>query len=387
MKYSITQSRMLYVLSINDKKHQDMLKVGEVFVDNEIADSQSKQVLAKAVRDVLDKRFYMRGVTYHIEYVECTTYAGSTKCYKADDVYRTLRALGVYCKSLDRYKDPITGKTEDADIWFAASVNDVLSAIKQIKDGHGAGYGAIKFRPEQDAAIKATVAHFNKPKGKAFLWNAKMRFGKTLSGLQVAKEMGYSSTLIITHRPVVDKGWHDDFKKIFGDMPQYSYATRMSDDDATGGDFYTLTSKVDAGEKKLIFFVSMQYLRLSRFVGGKERNEDPLKKAIMQYDWDFVMVDEAHEGIEAAAGVRVMNKLKKENTRILSLSGTPFNLLDKYEEGEIYTWDYVMEQRAKHEWDDKHFGDPNPYAELPQMKIVTCTVPKMVHDEGSENDE
>ena len=120
-----------------------------------------------------------------------------------------------------------------------------------------------------------------------------MRFGKTLSGLQVAKEMGYNSTLIITHRPVVDKGWHEDFKKIFGDMPQYSYATRMSDDDATGGDFYSLTRKVDAGEKKLIFFVSMQYLRLSRFVGGKERNEDPLKKAIMQYDWDFVMVDEA----------------------------------------------------------------------------------------------
>ena len=387
MKYKITQSRLLYVLSINDRKHQNLLKVGEVFVDNEVADSPSKQELAKAVRTELDKRSYMRGITYHIEYVECTTYAGSTECYKADDVYRTLRSLNIPCKSLDKYKDPITGKTEDADIWFAASINDVLSAIKQIKDGNGAGYGAIKFRPEQDAAIKDTVAHFKKPKGKAFLWNAKMRFGKTLSGLQVAKEMGYKSTLIITHRPVVDKGWHDDFKKIFGSMPQYSYATRMSDNDATGGDFYSLTRKVDAGERKLIFFVSMQYLRLSRFVGGKERNMDPLKKAIMQYDWDFVMVDEAHEGIEADAGARVMNKLKKENTRILSLSGTPFNLLDKYEEGEIYTWDYVMEQRAKHEWDDKHFGDPNPYAELPQMKILTFTLPKMIRDEAIENNE
>lgn len=387
MKYKITQSRLLYVLSINDRKHQNLLKVGEVFVDNEVADSPSKQELVKAVRTELDKRSYMRGITYHIEYVECTTYAGSTECYKADDVYRTLRSLNIPCKSLDKYKDPITGKTEDADIWFAASINDVLSAIKQIKDGNGAGYGAIKFRPEQDAAIKATVAHFKKPKGKAFLWNAKMRFGKTLSGLQVAKEMGYKSTLIITHRPVVDKGWHDDFKKIFGSMPQYSYATRMSDNDATGGDFYSLTRKVDAGERKLIFFVSMQYLRLSRFVGGKERNEDPLKKAIMQYDWDFVMVDEAHEGIEAAAGVRVMNKLKKEDTRILSLSGTPFNLLDKYEEGEIYTWDYVMEQRAKQEWEDKHFGDPNPYAELPCMKILTFTLPKMIREEAIENNE
>ena len=138
MNYKITQSRLLYVLSINDRKHQNLLKVGEVFVDNEVADSQSKQEFAKAVRAELDKRSYMKGVTYHIEYVECTTYAGSTKCYKADDVYRTLRSLDISCKPLDRYKDPITGKTEDADIWFAASVNDVLSAIKQIKDGHGA---------------------------------------------------------------------------------------------------------------------------------------------------------------------------------------------------------------------------------------------------------
>ncbi|MDY4527549.1 MAG: hypothetical protein SPE11_06515, partial [Parabacteroides sp.] len=190
MKYSITQSRLLYVLSINDRKHQNLLKVGEVFVDNEVADNPSKQVLAMAVHDVLDKRSYMKGVNYHIEYVECTTYADSTKCYKADDVHWKLRALDIPSKSLDKYKDPTTGKTEDADIWFAASVYDVQSAIKQIKDGHGADYGAIKFRPEQEAAIKATVAHFKKPNGKSFLWNAKMRFGKTLYGLQVAKEMG-----------------------------------------------------------------------------------------------------------------------------------------------------------------------------------------------------
>ncbi len=381
IKYTITQSRLLYVLTINDRKHANLLKVGEVFVDNEVADNPNKQVLFKAVRDVLDKRSYMQGKTYHIEYVECTTYAQSTNCYKADDVYRTLYAMDVPMQYLDRYKG------EDADIWFACTIDRVHEAIKKVKNGQGAGYGAIKFRPEQAKAIKDTVTHFRKPNGKAFLWNAKMRFGKTLSGLEVAKQMGYKSTLIITHRPVVDKGWHDDFKKIFGNMPEYSYATRMSDEESTGEDFYSLKKKVDVGKKRMVFFVSMQYLRLSQFVGGKERNFDPLKKAIMQYDWDFVMVDEAHEGIEAAAGVRVMEKLKKENTRILSLSGTPFNLLDKYDEGEIYTWDYVMEQRAKQEWDDKHFGDPNPYAELPRMQILTFTLPKMVRDEAIENNE
>ena len=382
IKYTITQSRLLYVLTISDRKHANLLKVGEVFVDNEVADNPNKQVLFKAVRDVLDKRSYMQGVTYHIEHVECTTYAQETKCYKADDVYRTLAAMNVPQQSLNRYKG------DDADIWFACNIDKVHEAIKKIKNGQGAGFGAIKFRPEQDKAITETVNHFSKQNGKAFLWNAKMRFGKTLSGLEVAKQMDYKSTLIITHRPVVDKGWHEDFHKIFGDQEDiYSYATRMSDEDSTGEDFYSLKKKVDAGKKRMVFFVSMQYLRLSQFVGGKERNFDPLKKAIMEYDWDFVMVDEAHEGIEAAAGVRVMSKLKKENTRILSLSGTPFNLLDKYDEGEIYTWDYVMEQRAKQEWDDKHFGDPNPYAELPRMQILTFTLPKMVRDEAIENNE
>ena len=290
--------------------------------------------------------------------------------------------MNVPQQSLNRYKG------EDADVWFACTIDKVHDAIKKIRNGQGAGYGAIKFRPEQDKAITETVSHFSKQNGKAFLWNAKMRFGKTLSGLEVAKQMDYKSTLIITHRPVVDKGWHEDFHKIFGDQENiYSYATRMSDEDSTGEDFYSLKKKVDAGKKRMVFFVSMQYLRLSQFVGGKERNFDPLKKAIMEYDWDFVMVDEAHEGIEAAAGVRVMAKLKKENTRILSLSGTPFNLLDKYDEGEIYTWDYVMEQRAKQEWDDKHFGDPNPYADLPRMQILTFKLPKMVRDEAIENNE
>lgn len=401
MRYTITQSRLLYVLSINDRKHQGLLKIGEVFVDNDIADSHSNQELGKAVRAVLDARPYMQGVAYHIEYVECTTY-DQDKCYKADDVYRTLRAMDIHSKTLGKYKDPTTGQTEDADIWFACTIFDIQDVISKIKQGKGAGHGAIKFRPEQEKAIHDTVEYFQKEfkdsnKGKHYLWNAKMRFGKTLSGLEVAKRCGYRSTLIITHRPVVDKGWHDDFAKIFRTpeaLADYhakglepAYGRRMMDDNDSQGDFYTLTNEVDAGKKILVFFVSMQYLRLSQFVGGKERRLDPLKRAIMEYDWDFVMVDEAHEGIDAAAGVRVMNKLKKENTRILSLSGTPFNLLDKYEESEIYTWDYVMEQRAKLFWDEHHYGDPNPYADLPRMQILTFTLPKMLRDQAIENNE
>lgn len=398
MNYTITQSRLLYVMSIDDRKHKGLLKIGEVFVGNKVADSPDLSVLAKAVRDVLDKRSYMRGVSYHIEYVECTTYDQNSKRYTADDVHRTLRAADIPFTTLNKIK----GK--DADIWFACSLFDVREAISKIKQGQGAGHGEIVFRPEQEKAINDTKEYFQKEfkddkKGHHFLWNAKMRFGKTICGLEVARRCDYKSTLIITHRPVVDQSWHDDFEKIFGTKrpkrtedffatrPPYKYATRMSDNDAEGGSFYDHTEAVDEGKERLVFFVSMQYLRLSKFVGGKERNLDPLKKAIMEYDWDFVMVDEAHEGIDAAAGIRVMEKLRKADTRILSLSGTPFNLLDKYEEGEIYTWDYVMEQNAKLEWDDLHYGDPNPYADLPRMQILTFHLDKMARDAAIENNE
>lgn len=397
MMYTITQSRLLYVLSINDRIHRGLLKIGEVFVDNEIADNPSRH--AKAVLEILNERPYMSGITYNLEYVECTTYENS-KCYNAYKVHCKLHAMGFLSKTLAKYKDPIYEQTENADIWFACTVSEIQQAIQQIKHkDDDESYGTIQFRPEQKKAINSTVKHFLKDpkKGRHYLWNAKMRFGKTLCGLEVAKQCGFRSTLIITHRPVVDKGWHDDFKKIFlteealnsykqqGLEP--AYGRRMMDDKDSKGDFFSLTKDVDSGKKILVFFVSMQYLRLSKFVGGKERRRDPLKQAIMEYNWDFVMVDEAHEGIDAAAGLRVMDKLKKENTCILSLSGTPFNLLDKYDESEIFTWDYVMEQKAKQTWEERHFGDPNPYADLPRMQILTFTLPKMLRDKAIENNE
>ena len=417
MKYTITQTRLLYVYSLDDRNHEGLLKIGEVFVDNEIADSNDPVKMAEAAKDILASRSYMSGIEvnslyFEFEILESTTFDGT--CYKAADIHKLLIKSGVETVYLNK----VDG--ENADIWFRCTKDTVRSAIDKVKKDGKPKDGkqvVIKFRPEQQRAIDDTVEHFCKKTGKSYLWNAKMRFGKTLSGLEVARLLGYpvegkqegrklvkginaKATLILTHRPVVDKGWAEDFDKIFPEDSGYFYATRMDNDEEkentkrknhiqnlTLAQFQELKNDVADDKKRLILFVSMQYLRLSQYVGGKEKNEDPLKKEIMMYDWDFVMVDEAHEGIEAAAGVRVINKLKKEKTRILSLSGTPFNLLDKYEEGEIYTWDYVMEQKAKQEWDDKHFGDPNPYAELPRMQILTFTLPRMVRDERIENNE
>lgn len=173
MKYKITQSRLLYVMSIDDRKHKGLLKVGEVFVDNEIADSNDKQLYNNAIREILDSRSYMHGVgNYRLEYVECTTYEQNTKCYKADDVHRTLRKMEVPSKMLGKIKG------NEVDIWFACFIDEVKEAIKKIKNGRGAGHGDIKFRPEQEQAIDDTVSYFSKQfkdkdKGKDFLWNAR----------------------------------------------------------------------------------------------------------------------------------------------------------------------------------------------------------------------
>jgi len=119
----------------------------------------------------------------------------------------------------------------------------------------------------------------------------------------------------------------------------------------------------------------MQDLRGSELVGGNfNKNDD-----IFSTDWDFIIVDEAHEGTQTDLGKNVLAELKKEKTKILHLSGTPFNLLDNYKEDEIYTWDYVMEQKAKADWNKIHFGDPNPYVSLPRLNIYTYDLGKLLH--------
>lgn len=247
----------------------------------------------------------------------------------------------------------------------------------------------IVLRKEQKDAVRLAKAHFRQKGTKQFLWNAKMRFGKTLSALQLAKELGYKRTLIVTHRPVVETNFREDFEKIFKDeRSQWDYASRFDDED---------TGSIDALEKKLagnpdhhyVFFASMQYLRRSSLVNPRPGADDnPLKVQILQMDWDMVVVDEAHEGTETALGKNVIDMLRKpasgdkDGTKMLHLSGTPYKLYSQFSEKEIYTWDYTMEQRAKRDWQPSGmFDTENPYITLPKMKIFTYDLAKL---SGSE---
>ena len=240
--------------------------------------------------------------------------------------------------------------------------------------------GKIELRKEQLEAIKAAKDRFKQKAGNKFLWNAKMRFGKTVCALQLAKELGYRRILIVTHRPPVNKEWLEAYEERFSDViSQYNYGTK-SDTQSEGTDFYTLKRKITETETShFLFFASMQYLRRSNLVGGD--NNEQLKKDIMTYDWDLVIVDEAHEGTRTELGQKVLEYLEhkttlakdEKDTRMLHLSGTPFNLYEDFKNNEIYTWDYVDEQTAKNTWYDDpfHAGMPNPYAVLPHMNILT----------------
>lgn len=373
MKFtSSLKLKLIYVFRINDDAHRGCLKIGEATSDNENiwGLEPNSKALNKAAKKRIDQYTQTAGIAYDLLYTELTIYNDKSglKAFSDHEVHNVLTRSGVKKKTFDT--------KNKANEWFITDLETVKKAITAIKEGRDSLHASevtekqtpIIFRPEQKEAIEKTAKQFKK--GNEMLWFAKMRFGKTLSALRVVKDQDFTRTLILTHRPVVDKGWFEDFGKIFYDAPIFSYGSKNQ-----GNQFATLERECKKGKSKFIYFASMQDLRGSELVGGNfDKNDE-----IFGTNWDFIIIDEAHEGTQTELGKNVLAELKKEETKILHLSGTPFNLLDNYKEDEIFTWDYVMEQKAKVEWDKIHLGDPNPYASLPKLNIFTYDLGKLLH--------
>lgn len=370
--------KLIYVFRINDDNHKGCLKVGDATLDdcalNEIVPNGA--ALNKAAHKRIKQYTQTAGINYELLYTEQAFFFRNRRyvAFRDTDVHNVLKRSGFLKKEFNG---------QNADEWFIAKLDDVKDAIQAVKDGRQSinpmanadKSDPIIFRPEQREAINKTIKRFKK--GKQMLWNAKMRFGKTLCALQVVREMNFTRTLILTHRPVVNDGWFKDFNKIFADRPDFcQYGSKDK-----GQSFEVLENIAKKNQGRYVYFASMQDLRGSASVGGNFDKNNELFNA----DWDCIIVDEAHEGTKTELGQAVINELVKENTKLLQLSGTPFNLLDEYGEDEIYTWDYVMEQKAKAEWDITHKGDPNPYSVLPRLNIYTFDLGKLVKN-FSDND-
>ncbi len=364
--------KLIYVFRINDTAHRGCLKIGEATCEDEnvFGLSPNSKVLNEAARKRINQYTQTAGIAYDLLYTELTVYnRGGLRSFNDKEVHNVLERSGIKKKVFDT--------VNKANEWFITDLETVKRAIAAVKAGRSSlssaevtrEYSPIVFRPEQQEAISKTKKQFKK--GNQMLWNAKMRFGKTLSALQVVKDMEFQRTLILTHRPVVDAGWFEDFGKIFYDRKDFAYGSKNN-----GESYSSLERQAESHGLHYVYFASMQDLRGSELVGGNfDKNNE-----VFATDWDLIIVDEAHEGTQTELGKAVMGELVKEQTKVLRLSGTPFNLLDDFKEDEIYTWDYVMEQRAKVSWDELHFGDPNPYASLPTLNIFTYDLGRLLHE-------
>ncbi|MCD1119129.1 Eco57I restriction-modification methylase domain-containing protein [Chryseobacterium turcicum] len=378
MKYvSSLKLKLIYVFRINDEAHSGCLKIGEATSDdfNIIGLAPNSKGLNDAARKRINSYTQTAGVKYELLHTELAVYSekGTIKSFSDTEVHTVLTNSGIKKKIFD-----IENKANE---WYITDLSTTIHAIKAVRDGKEALHTSqiskdqtpIVFRPEQQQAIDKTKKQLKK--GKEMLWFAKMRFGKTLTALQVVKDFNFEKSLILTHRPVVDAGWFEDFGKIFYDRVDFNYGSKNK-----GKSFAALEKEFKKDKAHYIYFASMQDLRGSSLVGGGfDKNNE-----LFGTDWDFIIVDEAHEGTQTELGQNVLTELAKEKTKVLHLSGTPFNLLDHYKEEEIYTWDYVMEQKAKKEWDEVHFGDPNPYASLPKLNIFTFHLGKLLSKYADE---
>lgn len=239
----------------------------------------------------------------------------------------------------------------------------------------------IVFRTEQQQAIDLTV---NSLKHKRqMLWNAKMRFGKTLCALEVARLCGFRRTLILTHRPSVRSEWFDSMKLL--GLDKWLFGCKSTPDSVQGAEDFDTLEKKASQDKDLhyIYFASMQDLRGSKRVNqqkGIDKNDNVFTTA-----WDLLIVDEAHEGIMSRLGREVVGELQKRRTmRTLYLSGTPYNIQQMFDNAEVYHWDYCMEQQAKNSWISMSPKDKNPYEGLARMNIITYN---LAHQFAQYNDE
>ena len=397
---SALKPQVIYVFAIDTPLHKGCLKIGMTSLteDCKHTPGPNDPLLNDIARKRIDQYTKTAAIKYELLYTECSAfiYNGVLQTFNDKQVHEILRRSGI--------RRPEFSNSHFGTEWYETDLDTVKKAIAAAKEGRTCLSpdektqnvpAPIVFRPEQRAAIDMAVKRFTKKGGsgsRQVLWNCKMRFGKTLSALQVVREINAQRTLIVTHRPVVNAGWYEDFEKIFYDCcttetksPSATAAgsakhdkqpARFNYGSATQGE--SLAQLLRQAEKgmHIIGFASMQDLRGSETVGGQHEKNDN----VFATEWDLLIIDEAHEGTQTELGQAVIEQLRHANTKVLQLSGTPFNLIDQYAEEEIFTWDYIMEQRAKMSWDEYHLGDPNPYAALPAMHIYTYDLGNLLAD-------
>ncbi len=275
--------------------------------------------------------------------------------------------------------------------WF--NFGDVTRAEAITDDYINLDYDAVQvskekmdyiLRAEQAQAVESTLAYFKNPThGPEFLWNAKPRFGKTLSTYDLVRKLKAKNVLIVTNRPAIANSWFDDFEKFIAwqeeGMKFVSETSALAERNPMSLEEYThyvVAKDTEHIDKRRVAFISLQDLKGARFAGG------PYDKLewVANLKWDLLVIDEAHEGIDTLKTDRAFDKIKRDFT--LHLSGTPFKAIanQKFHSDQIFNWSYLDEQAAKTSWEENG-TDTNPYESLPTLNLFTYQMSKIIEQE------
>lgn len=374
----ITPTIYAYEL-VNVASHKGYLKIG--YTERDVETRVAEQMHTSAV-------------PYKIV-LKASAMRPDGSCFTDHDIHAALKKKGI--------KQLHAG--DDKNEWFKCDLNTVKAAIIAVRDGFANIENrtqTFKMRPEQTRAVQMTIDYFKKAekddpdRAPKFLWNAKMRFGKTFAAYELAKRMGFTRVLVLTFKPAVESAWAEDLASHV-DFEGWQF---ISNKDAHGNGINIDQAFSMANRKKpIVVFGSFQDLLGTNENGGiKAKNE-----FIHTENWDLVVFDEYHFGAwrenakklfdnpdEEAEADFDQEKYKEDEAdnaynetflpittaHYLYLSGTPFRAINSGEfiEDQIYNWTYSDEQRAKENW----VGSGNPYLSLPRMVMLTYQIPDSI---------
>lgn len=344
-------------------KHDHWTKIG-------YTDSQS-------VEDRIDQQTHTADIDYTITLEDNAIYKDSSgESFTDHDFHRFLTDKA----DIERKKNTEWFKIEQPQL--GELFNKFARRDYSDVQTKGTNHSSYTLRKEQDQAVTMTEKYFKSHgKGAEFLWNAKPRFGKTLSTYDLVRRMNLTNVLVVTNRPSIANSWFDDFKKFIGWQTNYKF---VSDNDALKNKD-TLSRKefiklLDYGDYKQIAFESLQGLKGSVYFGG---DIDKLEW-IKDLHWDLLVVDEAHEGVDTYKTDKAFDKIDRKYT--LYLTGTPFKALaeGKFAEEQIFNWSYADEQRSKENWDVTNESSSNPYAVMPRLNMYTYQMSQIMTERAEQ---
>lgn len=302
---------------------------------------------------------------------------GSGDRFTDKDFHAYLRKSGIEQES---------GKNNE---WFHVTGQESRMKFYDFRANHGilktlSTVVPYQLRKEQEEAVAQTIAYKNEHENGEFLWNAKPRFGKTLSVYDFCKKSGAKTVLIVTNRPAIANSWYEDYMKFLGTESGYLFVSEV--DALKGrpcvlsGSEYTASLLSHSDEDNYgncIEFVSLQDMKGSRYFSTN--GIDKLQE-VANMNWDLLVIDEAHEGIDTYKTDVAFERIHRKFT--LHLSGTPFKALanNKFDDHAIYNWTYADEQTAKRDWDIS-LEKENPYAALPRLNLYTYQMSEIIKDE------